>query len=175
MFDTSNTPISGGTVLGLVIYGTLSLFVTGPIVSERLIEKSGWLENCPEAIRAEIEAQRPQPFRLPNITCSDIFGLYGDDGREYCDYYGDYEIPIPFAGLIEKFQNVAAERHDRHVAQQAAKAGSRCSCAAVVTQERKRIDFAISAGTARLITPVSVQNLDASLAQGLRAPECSDR
>ncbi|MCW2308838.1 hypothetical protein [Rhodobium gokarnense] len=86
--DTGGLPIAGGALMAMVLYGGVSLFITGPVIAERTIEKSGWATRCDGFIRAEITADEPEALAIPKLGCSAIFGLYGRAGQEYCRVHG---------------------------------------------------------------------------------------
>lgn len=166
--DSSGLPLGGGLVLGLAAYAAASLFVTGQVIGERMIERSDWAEQCRALVRADIEAQQPAVPPVPEVDCEKLTGgfggLFGVDMRAICKMPGvgdAFDAP-------RRLREAEAARISRAVAG----AASRCDCAASLTLEEERIVFALHAGSVRLITPQPVKALEARLTRALHAPQC---
>ena len=94
-FDTTNLPIGGGFLLAGLAYIGISMFVTGPVVGERTIAKSGWDARCQTVLRSELAANQPAPQFAPKIGCETLFGFYGEQGKAFCRYYGgQFKLPL---------------------------------------------------------------------------------
>lgn len=168
--DLSTLPVTGGALLAGTAYAALALLVTGPLVAERTIDKSGWLARC--ASRNLVEATAATGPSLPSLDCGAVLGaIYGRDGAVFCARYGEaLSLPFNVLGPLQRQQQNAARAR---AAQQAAASGSRCACAVRTVLDERRLDLAVYAGTARLVTPLSVRALDAELARAARAPACA--
>ncbi|GJE18419.1 hypothetical protein [Methylobacterium marchantiae] len=170
--DMLSLPAMSGTLLAGAAYAALSAFVTGPLVGERTIDKSGWPARCARQVLAEIKADTPPSTR--NLDCGAVLGiLYGKEGNAFCERHGAVlSLPFGVLGSVQEQQQNAARAR---AAEQAAVSGSRCDCAVATVLEQRRIDLAVYAGTARLVTPRSVRALDAELVRAARAPICALR
>ncbi len=151
MFDPQNLPLSGGLILAAAAYAAISFFATGPLIAERAIAKSGWAEACPAALN--VNAAR-QVTPTPQQNCQAIVGMVAREFAPFCDLLN----VVPQAGTSSPSQTVSLQ--------------TRCSCAASVTLER-RTAWALYAGSARLVTPPAIKNLDATLAQALNTLPCA--
>lgn len=174
--DASSLPTGGGLIFALLAYGAVSLFVTGPLVGERTIERSGWAETCQRALRAEIAETAPAPAFTPNLSCNAIFGMFGPDGRRLCARYGDQAFGLPLLDQLQDYQRQLRQAEERRLEAVIARSGSRCGCAAtVVVQDQQRVSFAIHAASARAVTPPGVAALQEELMTALRSPRCASR
>ncbi len=172
MFDQlSGFPLAGGALLAAGIYAGASLFITGPIVGERTIIKSGWAESCPRHIRDQAEAHRPSAARMPNIDCAAVLGtIYGTQGEAFCRRYGG---ALPFGNLLGDLGRMQSDANQSRIARSASLATTRCDCAANVVLEERRSAFAIYAGSFRLITPRPVKALSSELDVALNSSSCA--
>ena len=171
--DTGGLPIAGGALMAVVLYGGVSLFITGPVIAERTIEKSDWAARCDGFIRAEIKADEPEAPRIPKLGCSAIFGLYGRAGQEYCRVHGHHFDNNILPQTLEAAQKAKRAARKKRMDYAASRAGSRCDCAVTMTLEKRRTDFALYAGTLRLVVPRSVKALQSELTSALNSPECA--
>lgn len=172
MFDQlSGFPLAGGALLAAGIYAGASLFVTGPIVGERTIIKSGWAESCPRHIRDQAESRQPSVTKLPNIDCSAILGtVYGREGEAFCRRYGS---ALPFGNLLGDLGRMQGDANQSRIARAASMATTRCDCAANVVLEERRSAFAIYAGSLRLIAPRPIKALGSELDVALNSSSCA--
>lgn len=169
--DIGSYPVSGGAVLGVAVYALISAFGTGQIVGERLIEQSNWQQQCERQITSEIRSNQQARPVLPELNCNSVFGqFFGREGAQFCERYSD--VKIPFADTITQHQNRLANANEQRLANAVSKSSSQCGCASALTLEKNRIDFAIYAGSLRVLTPAPVQNLQASLQTSLHSPQC---
>ena len=173
MFSESNGwPVSGGALIGALIYGGAALFITGPIIGARTIEKFGWQDRCARAVRQVAAARAPAAKVIPKTNCRSTVGLlFGSNGDAWCRMYGGR-----FKGIgdqIEGLRRQAEAQRQKQIAVAGSRAGSRCACAVSTTLEKRRVALAIYAGTLRIVTPPAVANLDAELMSALGSPTCS--
>lgn len=170
--EPGGMPIAGGVMFAGLLYAGASMFITGPVIGERTIEKSGWPATCASQIRANVEADKPAPpIRLPNL-CGLIFGIYGRDGAAYCDMHG-HHFDNPANKILGGIEEQKRKVHERRLAHAASKAGSRCECAVTTTLEAQRVPLALYAGSLRLVTPPSVKALSSELTTALNSPRCA--
>ena len=171
-FDTNGLPIAGSTLAGLLIYGAMSFFVTGQFVGERTIERAAWIPRCERQLDRELALSRPAPSVMPKLGCNSVFGIFGEDGRAWCDAYGG-SFQLPGMDVLESIDAQKRQIEEQRLSLAADLSASRCECAANVTLESERGQLAIYAGSLRLIAPPSVRNLDASLQAALSTPQCA--
>ena len=168
----NNLPLSGGIVVAGLVYAGASL-ITGQLVGDRLIEKSGWDQQCIAGIKADIVSRQPVQSFVPKIDCNSIIGGWmGREGMDWCTNYGD-QIINPLGNLANARQRQLKEANQRRLANALAKTSSRCSCAANLALETNRISFALHSGSIRLLTPPAVKNLKSTLVTALNNPLCS--
>ncbi|MCW2308837.1 hypothetical protein [Rhodobium gokarnense] len=74
---------------------------------------------------------------------------------------------------LEAAQNAKRAVRKKRMDYAASRAGSRCDCAVTMTLEKRRTDFALYAGTLRLVVPRSVKSLQSELKSALNSPECA--
>ncbi|MGJ8572286.1 MAG: hypothetical protein ACSHXI_16470 [Hoeflea sp.] len=171
--DMSNLPLAGGTILGIAVFIFFSMFVSGPWVIERQLEQSGWQQICHRQLTEEITSSAPQSSFVPEINCTSIFGMFGTEGHEYCQKYGDFKIP--FMDQLQQFQRESQELDRRRQEFAVENSAYRCDCAVSLTLENQRIPFAIYAGSARLVTPSAVKNLSSELQTAMRSSYCAGK
>lgn len=172
-YETAGLPIAGGIILAGVLYALVSAFVTGPMIGERMAAKTGWERQCPAQIRADIISKSPPAPKLPRLDCNMIFGLFGPDGEDYCRAYGRHFEDNPINRALDFSQDAARNVQKQRMEHAASMAETRCSCALVLTIERRRVDLALHAGSLRLITPASVRGLHGELTNALNMPRCA--
>jgi len=172
MFENGNgLPISGGVVIAGVIYAGVSMFLTGPVIGERTISRSGWEQQCKAALKAEIVAQAPAPTFTPRLNCNAVMGLFGSQGQALCRQYG--ERLLPFTNQLQELQDRKKAFRERRMSLAISKSKNRCECAAALTLEQKRVPLALYAGSIRLVTPPAIKNLKSELITALRSPRCA--
>ncbi len=160
--DLTSVPGVGGIAAAGVLYAGLSLFVTGPLVGERLIERSGWGPRCERGFAASIPPNVPQS--TTSRDCSTLLGtIFGSDGLAFCHRHG---AQLDAAGdLVKRYAP-----GPRGPALQSA-----CACAVRETLDHRRTDFALHAGALRLVTPRPVRDLEGELKGALDSSACQRR
>lgn len=173
--DSGSLPITGGALLAAALYAGVSLFITGPLVGERMAAKMDWAGQCAGNIRAEVQAQESgTSATLPRFGCNETFGLlHGDAGMRFCQKHGHYFDDNPINRALDRLERAKREAQQKRMEYAASRAGSRCDCAVTTTLESRRIPLAIYAGTARLVTPPSIKLLASDLATSLNTPACA--
>jgi len=166
--DASTLPISGGVLLFTVGYAALSALVFGPEISDREIARSSWPTTCETALRTNLEATRRPNRSIPQVP---------DLGGMLCSVYPELQglcmqIPNPNAAAREAEMRLRQAEEER-LRNAARGIGDRCSCAVAVYTESERLDLALYAGSARLITPNVIENREAALMRALRSPTCN--
>lgn len=166
------SPASGGSVTAwAAIYAALSLYVTGPLVGERTIDRLGWMDNCSRALTQRAAPTAPSQ-NMPELNCQGLLGWMGDQGRAFCQHYGNPALPdirglkdleSPHRSNAERWLGLSEE------------SSSKCQCAANVTLSRERVAFALYAGSARLISPAPVRTLSQELETSLNSAVCNVR
>ena len=173
IFDAQSMPATGGTFMAAALYAAVSLFITGPVVGERMIIKSGWAAHCPALIERNVAVSEAPDMPMPELGCDAIFGWFGPDGQEYCDRHGDYIDANPLSRMIDdaarQKRALQAMRYDHATAG----ATSRCDCAASVALEENRTGLALYAGSLRLIAPHGVKTLQSGVERALTNPICA--
>ena len=173
--DVGGLPIGGPLLVVAAGYAALSLLVTGPTISKRVIERGGWVQQCQRSIIHAVKRDVPElQAAPPNINCNKIVGLfsggYSRDGDAFCNAAG-FLFENPVAKQIEDQNRRLRENHNRRVASIAASATSRCACSAsIVSQDR--VPWAIYAGSLRLTKMSEIDNLDARLNAALSSAVC---
>ena len=173
--DTSNMPISGGLIVALALYAGASFWGTGQVIAKRTIENSDWGATCQSALRAEISTFREPVTIIPKTDCNSLLGGFMPELGALCNQYGNPDLSGGTTSMLLEQERQRREAEDRRIALKASQAGSRCDCAvSVVTQDR--LNWAILAGSARLISPATVtDNLNSELTRALRSPHCTQR
>lgn len=172
--DGGNLPVSGGVVLTALAYGAISLFVTGPLVGDRMIAKSGWEQQCQAGlVQATEERAMGSLPPIPDLGCDSIFGtLFGHESNAFCRKHGGQFGRLPFLDQLEAQKRRAEERVRRQLENVSHEAKSRCSCAVARALQDERTSLAITAGSLRLVTPRSVRELPAALQSALGSEQC---
>lgn len=174
MLGDSNLPVTGGVVLTALAYGAIALFVTGPLVGERMIAKSNWEEQCQSGlVRASEERAMDSLPVIPDLGCDSVFGtLFGQEGNAFCRKHGGQFGRLPFLDQLEVQKRRAEERIRRQLENASHEAQSRCSCAVAKALQDERTSLAITAGSLRLVTPRSVREFPAALQSALGSDQC---
>jgi len=174
-FDTSNLPISGGVILAATLYAGVSFFGTGQVIATRTIENSAWGAMCQSALRAEISTRREPATIIPRTDCNSLLGGLMPELGALCNQYGNPDFGGGTANMLREQERQRREAEDRRIDLAASQTGSRCDCASAVVSQN-RLDWAILAGSARLISPPAVtDNLNAELTRALNSPNCAQR
>lgn len=170
MFDINSLPVSGGVVASGLVWAGVSAFVLGPLVGDRTAHlKLNWPETCERSIRASAQTDGPAAtVQVPSL-CGLFFGIYGDDGARYCAMHG-HHIDGPANRLLGGIQAQRDEVHRRRMEFAVSRADSRCSCALTTATEKRRLQLALHAGTARL---VPLKNWRSELVTALNSTECA--
>ncbi|MBL4759225.1 MAG: hypothetical protein JKY32_16855 [Rhizobiales bacterium] len=172
MFENGNgLPVNGGVIVAGLIYVGVSMFVTGPVVGERTIARSGWDQQCKAALKSEIVAQAPAPTFTPRLNCNAVMGLFGTQGQALCRQYG--ERLLPFANQLNELQSRKQALQQRRMSLAISQSKNRCDCAAALTLEQARVPLALYAGSIRMVTPPAIKNLKSELISALRSPRCA--
>ena len=163
--------VSGGSVTAwAAIYVVISLYVTGPLVGERTIERLGWIENCSRALTHRAAPSPSQ--KTPPINCQALLGWMGDKAQSFCQHYGNPTLP-DIGGLAE-LQTANRSNAERWLGLNDDNA-SQCHCAVNVTLSRERVAFALYAGSARVMSPSPVRTLSQELETSLNSAVCTGR
>lgn len=172
-FDTSNLPISGGVVLAAALYAGVSFFGTGQVIAKRTIENSDWGATCQSVLRVEISTRKEPETLIPRTDCNSLLGRFMPELGALCNQYGNPDLSGGATSMLREQERQRRAREDRRIALAASQTGSRCDCAAsVVTQDR--LNWALYAGSARLISPISVtNNLNSELTRALHSSHCA--
>lgn len=172
MFEQNTSlPISGGVILSALVYTGTCLFGLGPLLGERTIKKSSWIESCKTGLQKQIEAKRTPRKVIPKTDCRSMVGWLMPELSQLCTQYGNPDLAGPFGGLQEQQERLRKQAEDKRLSAIAAQSGSRCQCAAsIVAQDYA---WALHAGSLRLITPPQIQNLNAELNRALYSPHCT--
>ncbi|MEM8497843.1 MAG: hypothetical protein AAF542_07445 [Pseudomonadota bacterium] len=170
MFDTNNLPISGGLVIAGALYIGLSVFVLGPVVATRTIEKSDWQETCQSALVAEVEATRKAPKMIPRMDCQSLVGGFMPSLSQLCNQYGNPDFGGGTTALLQAQEKARRAMEDKRLALAKSKSANSCACAAALTAQDTA--WAIHAGSLRLMTPPPVAQLTGTLTTALQSPHC---
>lgn len=173
--DTPTLPISGGVVLAAALYAGISFFGTGQVIAKRTIENSDWGATCQSALEVEISTLREPVTIIPRTDCNALLGGFMPELGALCNQYGNPDLSGGTTNMLREQERQRRAAEDRRIALAASQTGSRCDCAAsVVAQDR--LNWAILAGSARLISPISVtDNLNSELTRALRSSHCTQR
>ncbi|WP_299961515.1 hypothetical protein [uncultured Roseobacter sp.] len=171
MIDVSGLPGGGSLLLSVLAYAGLS-YLAGQEMIERQIDKSGWHQTCEVSILDDIDSRRKPVEVLPEMRCSDTVGWLGRDFQRFCQRMNDFDFNGPARRQEEALNRKRQELEDRRLGRLASKAGTQCSCAANIFKAENALSLSVYAGTARLITPPDVQNLQQSLRVSLGTPQC---
>lgn len=169
MFDQSTLPVSGGIIVGALLYGSISVFGTGQLVGERLIEKANWSNQCQRVLIAELADSQTggwQGDAMAVPDCSAMTSLFGLNAPELCSAVDALSMPY----RLREERLAAAKK--RRLDQAMANTQSRCACAAALTLEDRKIAFGVHAGSLRVVTPMSVRNLNHELQASLQSSSC---
>lgn len=167
-------PVTGSALVAGLSYALLSMFVTGPLIAERMVAKVNWPQKCERLISDEFVAASPPPRATPKLGCDALFGsFFGQEGADFCDYYGDAFDNNPITQSADAIAQAERQAQEMRKDFAVARASSRCECAVTTTLEDRRIPFAIYGGSARLITPPSIRALSSDLEVNLNSAACA--
>lgn len=172
MIDFSNLPVSGSFIAAVALYTGASI-AAGQIISTRMIERSGWQENCQSELQSHYTAQKePEPI-VPRTDCQSVIGWLHSDANSLCWQFGNPDLAGPAAGRAREAERHARALRNRKLSEAAANAPSHCACAADTFKREKFLSLGLYAGTARLVTPNSVEHMPRELSQALSSPYCT--
>ncbi len=172
MFDTQGSMIGSGALIAGLIYAGTSMYVTGPLVTQRLVEKSGWLARCERNIKQEIGTSQSMSPALPQIDCGAILRNLDPAMRRLIETFGG-GVACQMADAKRRQQEALAEFKRQRLRNIASLAGSRCQCAVSTLTDTKRLSVGLYAGSARLIQPGIIRNLDGELTVALHGAYCA--
>ena len=172
--DFSTLPFSPLLVVVGLGYAVFSSEVSGPLMIDRELKKSGWHASCQSDLEADIRTWRgPEPLSMPRLDCESTFGtIYGDQGKAFCDNVGNFKIPIPGLDALRDQQDHARAMEQRRMERAASNAPTACACAQDVFVSSERVSVALYAASGRLITTPALANRDAGLSRALNSPLC---
>lgn len=168
-FDTQGLPLGGGVVIGVIAYGLLSLFITGPMVANRTIEKSEWEASCTANLSNAVRRDHQEQMLPEMFNCRAIARKFDPASQELCGLFDMLTAPVE--AERRRLQRFAEERAKNALSG----VGSTCSCAVTLAIEEERMSFALHAGSLRTITPEPVSRLNATLDTAVRSPKCAFR
>lgn len=162
-----------GTGLAVAGYVVFSLFISGPEIARRTIEiKEEWPRICRATIVADVKQKSGPERSMPRIDmCQLIFGHYGANGQDYCAMHGNFWNG-PMDRLGDALDQKKRKLDDWRTGIAIEKSNDRCSCASNLTIEQNRTNFALYAGSARLITPPVIRDLKSTLKRALASSDC---
>ncbi|MEM9733639.1 MAG: hypothetical protein AAF903_09180 [Pseudomonadota bacterium] len=171
MRDLAQFPLSSGVMLGLIGYGIISVFGTGQLIGDRLIQRSDWQRSCQQVLTQEIMSQQTVPQSLPQLDCNALLGGFlGKAGKEVCHRYGG--LTDPLFNQMKARQDALRRAAKSKLTQAKARTSSRCGCAATKVLDQHKFAFGIHAGSLRIVTPRPVHDLQSSLQSALHSPSC---
>lgn len=170
MLDMQSLPVSGGFILGTIAYVGFSVFIAGPLVAERTIENHKWPQICERQIRKNLELSQSVQPGIPDMKCNSLFGFH-PGLSDICARYGNPTFSMPFLDVIQQQQERVREIEKKRLDNKAAQATSQCGCAASIVADN-RTAWGLYAGSARLVEPSKVKNLNSELVTALNSPRC---
>jgi hypothetical protein len=174
--ENGSLPVTGSVFLAVLLYALVSLFVTGPLVGERMIARMDWPAQCAAHIRAGVEAGQSPVSTMPRVGCNEMFGfLFGAEGMQFCARHGESFENNPINRALDAAETAKREAQQKRLDYAASRAGSQCECAVTTTLENRRVPLAIHAGSARLVTPPSIKLLESDLITSLNGPACAPK
>lgn len=159
--DLLSTPGAGGLVAAGAFYAGMSLLVTGPLVGERMIERLDWTADCERSLAAPTVQSSQDTI---GGECHILLGsLFGRDAVDFCRRNSrELESWSNLAKRLVRAPRVAPPR-------------STCACAVREVLDSRRTEFALHAGSLRLITPRPVRELRGELNGALSSSACQRR
>lgn len=172
MIDLSSLPGGGRFVVALALYAGVSI-AAGQLVAGRMIDTAGWVPTCEQSLKADIAARRPSPPPARKPTdCESRFGWMGLDVARLCHQFGNPDLELPQERLDREAAELRHRLRERALADAAAKAGSRCECAAAQYRRENLVELGVYAGSARMISLPEVEGMGRELDAALQAPAC---
>jgi hypothetical protein len=171
--DTTSAIMGSSAFAAALVYAGISGFITGPVMTERMIEKNiNWPRQCRAHISAEVQQSEKPKIALPKIGCGTLFGWFGREGAEYCRVHGHLFEDNIFNSTIDAANNAAeaANRKRREFA--AGRSRDRCDCSVTTTIDDQRLSVALYAGSWRLVEPAAIKNLKSEQIKNLNTPAC---
>ncbi len=169
--DQQLATAGGGTVFALILYAAGSMFVTGPLVIERTVEKSGWASRCEQTVHEEVRSHDGTQTKPPAMSCDMILGSMDSRVRDLMRTFGG-DAACKMLDMKRQQEEIVRQAKAMRVQSAMGQAASRCDCAISHLTENKRIAVGLYAGSARLITPAVIRNLESHLRASLYAPAC---
>lgn len=170
--DLNNGVAGSGLALSALIYVGASMYVTGPLVMERTIEKSGWVSQCERRLQDDMRrSQAPAPS-VPSIDCRSVLDAMGPEMRRMLEVLGG-NAACQIIDQKKRQQELIEDLKQQRFEASLSGAESRCRCAVSGLIEQKRSAFALYAGSARIVTPSAVRSLSSELEATLHAPACA--
>ncbi|WP_299870538.1 hypothetical protein [uncultured Hoeflea sp.] len=174
--DINTLPISGAVLVAGGVWIGVSYIVLAPELVERKAVQIGWQTQCQASVRTDLmgaQALPPMSTPLDGVGCNDLMGaVVPSDHRPFFDMFGLGMVCDAVDQAQARKRQIERMREDR-MRRSLEEAGSKCACAVTHLSASKRWDFALAAGTARLVEPASVANFETSLTQSLRSPACA--
>lgn len=162
-----------GIGLALLGYAAFNYFGLGGEIGGRTIEASNWSQTCESTIVETARAQTPPRRQTPRVdVCRLVFGHQGRRGEEYCNRHGGF-WNSPLTNVTEGLEAQARALEHHRIEQATANAADRCACAASQVLADEKLSFAIYSGSARILTPQPIQNLQTELRVALSSPYCA--
>ena len=132
MIDTHSLPISGSIVIAGLLYIGASVFITGPLIAKRTIDKSDWNTMCVSQLQAEIDTQRTPQKWLPQTDCQTLFGWLTPEISALCQGIGNPDFGSPEVRALKQQEQHRQQMENQRLTQAAAQTETRCHCAAAV-------------------------------------------
>lgn len=168
-----NGGVAGSALaLSALVYIGASMYVTGPLVMERTIEKSGWVSQCERRLQDDMRRSQVPAPSVPSIDCRSVLGAMGPEMRRMLEVLGG-EAACEIIDQKKRQQELVEELKRQRLTAALSHADTRCRCAVSELIERKRLPFALYAGSARIVTPSAVRSLSSELEASLHAPACA--
>lgn len=169
--DISSLPVSGGLLVAGALWAGVSAFALGPLVAERSAAQMDFEEHCQKSVVQNIYTNSLLPSVQPKISCNQVFGHMPSEYRQLMDAFGMGAACNTLDQMNAQKQRIEDLKQQR-VQAATDQAGSRCSCAISHFTQTNRGSLALYAGSARLITPSSVTDLQTSLMASANSEVC---
>lgn len=166
--DMNTLPVSPVFVLAAAGYAAVSVFVTGPEIAAREMDRSDWQATCQTTLVQELETTRAPEAVIPEVpNVGGLLCTFAPEFRDLCAL-----IPDPNVYAREAERRLQAAETAR-IAAAASHVGDQCKCAQQVYLDTERLSLALYAASGRLISPKPVTDRDAALTKALRSPVCT--
>lgn len=173
MYDLQNTGAGGGIIIAALLYAGACLYITGPLVAERMAEKSGWLKSCARQLKSDLQDRADlQAQTAPQLECGALLGGLSPQLRGFIEMYGGRAA----CRMLEEKNRIsrrALNLQEKRISAALNHADARCACALGTFIDTHRSELAIYAASARLITPGVISNMNGQLHSALGAPACT--